>query len=43
MIELLGQNPLWIVIIVLTVGLHVGFALAVRHWMRSAEKPPPES
>jgi hypothetical protein len=40
--HLLLQNPLWIVLIVITVALHVGFAVMVRRWMREPEPKPPE-
>jgi hypothetical protein len=40
--HLLLQNPLWIVLIVITVALHVGFAVMVRRWMREPEPKPTE-
>lgn len=36
--RLLLDNPLWIVVIAITIALHVGFFVAVRRIMR--EKPP---
>jgi len=40
--QLLVDNPLWIVLILITIALHVGFAVAVRRLMRDpGPKPPP--
>jgi len=36
-VRLLLANPLWIVVILITVALHVGFFVGVRRLMR--EKP----
>lgn len=35
--DLLLSSPLWIVLIVVTVALHVGFAIAVRRMIRRDE------
>jgi len=41
--RLLANNPLWIVLIVITLALHVGFAVALWRWTRGARSKPPPS
>ena len=36
--QLLLDNPLWIVIIVVTILLHVGFFIGIRHVLRKAKE-----
>ncbi len=38
--EMLLQNPLWVVLIGLTVALHVAFAVMVARWLRAPESKP---
>jgi hypothetical protein len=42
-LDLLLSNPLWIVLATVTVGVHVGFAIAIRRMIRkdSARLDPP--
>lgn len=42
-LDLLLSNPLWIVLATVTVGVHVGFAIAIRRMIRkdSARSDPP--
>jgi hypothetical protein len=38
--RLLLDNPLWIVVIVITLALHIGFFVAVRRMMREKPRDP---
>jgi flagellar basal body-associated protein FliL len=40
--QLLLDNPLWIVVIVLTVLLHVGFYIGIRRVIRKSEEKKAE-
>ena len=43
MLRLVADNPLWIVLVAVTIAVHVGFAVALRRLFRAPPPPPPGS
>ena len=41
MLRLFAESPLWIVLVVVTIAIHVAFVVVLRRLFRAPPPPPP--